>query len=96
MFFALFQRHFYCDSFTREENSIPNLPCTQRPFDNYWAFAVFSGPDLIANLSDVLKIIDTSFITCDDIDKLLFITSVKHLIKLFGHFNTLSVLLISQ
>ena len=36
-----------------------------------WAFAVFSGPDFIANLSDVLKIIDTSFIACDDIGKLL-------------------------
>ena len=59
------------NSFTREENCIPNLPCTQRPFGNYWAFAVFSGPDLIANLSDLLKIIDTSFITCDDIGKLL-------------------------
>ena len=89
--FALFHRHFYFDSFTREENCIPNLPCTQRPFGNYWAFVVFSGPDLIANLSDVLKIIDTSFITCDDIGKLLFVTRLKHLKKLFGHFNPLSV-----
>ena len=40
-----------------------------------WAFAVFSGPDFIANLSDVLKIIDTSIITYDDIGKLLFVTS---------------------
>ena len=37
------------------------------------------APDLIANLSDVLKIIDTSFIACDDIGKLLFVTSLKHL-----------------
>ena len=87
MFFALFHRHFYCDSFTREENCIPNLPCTQRPFGNYWAFAVFSGPDLFANLSNMLKLIDTSFITCDDIGKLLFVTSLKHLKQLFGHFN---------
>ena len=25
---ALFHWHFYCDSFTREENCIQNLPCT--------------------------------------------------------------------
>ena len=49
--FALFHSHFYCDSFTRED-CIQNLLCTQRTFSNYWAFAVFSGPDLIANLSD--------------------------------------------
>ena len=85
--FALFHRHFYCGSFTREENCIPNL----RPYGNYWAFAVFGGPDLIANLSDVLKIIDTSCITCDDIGKLLFVTSLKHLKQLFGNFNPLSV-----
>ena len=41
-------------------------------FGNYWAFAVFSGPDLIANLSDGLKIMDPGFITYDDIGKLLF------------------------
>ena len=80
----------------QEENYIPNLPCAQRSFVIYWAFAVFSGPDLIANLSDVLKIIDISFITCDDIGKVLFVTSLKHLKQLFGHFNPLSVLLISQ
>ena len=86
VFLPFFHRHFYCDSFTREENCVPNLPWTQRPFGHYWAFAVFSGPDLITNLSDVLKIIsdvlkiiDTSFITCDDIGKLLFVTSLKHL-----------------
>ena len=65
--FALFHWHFYCDSFTREEDCIQNLLCTQRTFGNYWAFAVFSGPDLIANLSDGLKIMDPGFITCDDI-----------------------------
>ena len=40
---------FAFHSFTREENCIPNLPCTKRPFDNYWASAMFSGPDFIAN-----------------------------------------------
>ena len=75
--FALFHRHFYCDYFTSEENCLQNLLCTQRPFCNYWAFAVFSGPDLIANLSDVLKIMNPSFITCDDIVKLLFDISLK-------------------
>ena len=64
--------------------------------DRLATFAVLSGPDLIANLSDVLKIIDASFITCDDIGKLLFVTSLKHLKQLFGNFNPLSVLLISQ
>ena len=71
----LFHRHFYCDSFSREEDCITkqNLLCTQRPFGNYWAFAVFRGPDLIANLSDGLKIMDPGFITCDKIGKLLFV-----------------------
>ena len=59
--FALFHWHFYCDSFTREEDCIQNLLCTQRTFGNYWAFAVFKGPDLIANLSDGLKIMQTAF-----------------------------------
>ena len=66
---ALFHWHFYCDFFTREEDCIQNL-CTQRTFGNYWAFAVFRGPDLIANLSDGLKIMDPGFITCDNIGKL--------------------------
>ena len=83
--FAFFHWHFYCDSFTREEDCIQNLLCTQRPFGNYWAFAVFSGPDLIANLSDGLKIMDPGFITCDDIGKLLFVIFWKHLKQLFGH-----------
>ena len=72
------------------------LSCSQRPFGNYWASAMFRGPDFIAKLSDGLKIIDPIFITCDDIGKLLFVTSLKHLKQLFGHFNPLSVLLISQ
>ena len=93
MFVAIFHRHFYCDSFTREENCIPNLPCSQRPFGNYWASAMFRGPDFIA---DGLKIIDSFFITCDDIGKLLFVTSLKHLKHIFGHFIPLSVLFISQ
>ena len=59
-------------------------------------FAVFSGSDLITNLSDRLKIMDSSFITFDDISKLLFIISWKHLKQLFGHFNRLPHLLISQ
>ena len=53
--FALFHQHFYCDSFSREEDCTQNLLCTQRTFGNYWAFAVFSGPDLNANLSYGLK-----------------------------------------
>ena len=65
-------------------------------FGNYWAFAVFSGPDLIANLSDGLKIMDPGFITCDDIGKLLFVIFWKHLKQLFGHFNPLPLLLVSQ
>ena len=96
MFFAIFHWHFYCDSFAREEICIPNLPCTQKPFDNFWASAMFRGPDFIAKLSDGLKIIDQIFITCDDIGKLPFVTSLKHLKHLFGHFNPLSVLFISQ
>ena len=57
---------------------------------------MFRGPDFIAKLSDGLKIINPIFITFDDIGKLLFVTSLKHLKQLFGHFNPLSVLLISQ
>ena len=78
--FALFHKHFYCDSFTREEN----LHCTQRPFGNFWTPAVFSGPDLMANLSDGLKIMDSSFITFDDIGKLHFVISWKHLVQLYA------------
>ena len=94
--FALFHWHFYCDSFTREEDCIQNLLCTQRTFGSFWAFPVFSGPDLIANLSDRLKIMDPGFITCDDIGKLLFVIFWKHLKQLFGHFNPLPLLLVSQ
>ena len=65
-------------------------------FGNYWAFAVFSGPDLIANLSNGLKIMDPGFITCDEIGKLLFVIFWKHLKQLFGHFNPLPLLLVSQ
>ena len=79
-----------------KKNALPNLPCTQRPFGSYWASAMFSGPDFIANLSDRLKTMDPIFITSDDIGKLLFVTSLKHLKQLFGLFNPLSVLLISQ
>ena len=45
--FALFHWHFDCNSFVREEKCIQNILCAQRPFYNYWAFAVFSGPDLL-------------------------------------------------
>ena len=66
-FFYLFRKNFYCNSFTRAENCIPNFLCTQSFFGNYWASAMFGGPDFFANLSDWLKIIDPIFITCDDI-----------------------------
>ena len=49
---------------------------------------------LIANLSDGLKIMDSGFITCDDIGKLLFVIFWKHLKQLFGHFNPLPLLLL--
>ena len=83
--FALFHWHFYCDSFTREEDCRQNLLCT-----------LLCGPDLIANLSDGLKIMDPGFITCDEIGKLLFVIFWKHLKQLFGHFNPLPLLLVSQ
>ena len=67
------------------------LSCTQRLFGNYWASAMLRGPDFIAKLSDGLKIINPIFITSDDIGKLRFVTSLKHLKQLFGHFNPLSV-----
>ena len=57
---------------------------------------MFKSPDFIAKLSDGLNVIDPIFITCEDIGKLLFVTSLKHLNHLFGHFNPLSVLFISQ
>ena len=57
---------------------------------------LFSGPYLIANLSDGLKIMDPGFITYDDIGKLLFVLFWKHLKQLFGHFNPLPLLLVSQ
>ena len=56
---------------------------------------MFRGPDFIAKLSDGLKIIDLIFITCDDIGKLLFVTSLKHLKHLFGHLNLASPSMIS-
>ena len=57
---------------------------------------MFSGPDFIENLSDGLKIIDTILITCDNIGKMITVTSLKHLKQLLGHINPLSILLISQ
>ena len=78
------------------DRDVLELHCTQRMFGNYWAFAVFSGPDLIANLSDGLKIMDPGFLTCDDIGKLLFVIFWKHLKQFFGHFNPLPLLLVSQ
>jgi hypothetical protein len=82
--FALFQRHIYCDSFTREKNCIQNLLCTQRPFGNYWAFVLLSGPDFVAYFSDGLKIMNPSFITCDNIGKLFFVIFWKHLKQLLA------------
>ena len=95
MLLPFFTGTFFCDSLTREEDCIQNLLCNQRTFGNYSAFAVFSGPDLIAYLSDRLKIMDPGFITCDDIGKLLFVIFWKCLKQLFGHFNQLPLLLIS-
>ena len=49
---------------------------------NVWqllGFAVFSGPDLIANLSYGLKIMDPGFITCDDIWQ----TAFCHILETF-------------
>ena len=80
--FVLFHWHFYCDSFTREEDCIQNLLCTQRKFGNYRALTVFRGPDLIANLSDGLKVMDPGFITCGHIGKPLFVIFWKQLKQL--------------
>ena len=92
-----FSPAFYCDSFIREEDCIQNLLCTQRTLGNYWVFAVVRGPDLIANLSDGLKIMDPGFIPCDKIGKLVFVIFWKHLKQqFFGHFNPLPLFLISQ
>ena len=55
-----------------------------------------SWPSFIANLSDGLEIMDPGFITCDEIGKLLFVIIWKHLRQLFGQFNPLPLLLISQ
>ena len=60
--------------------------------ENVWqllGICLFRGPDLIANLSDELKIMDPGFITCDKIGKLLFGIFWKHLKQLYGHFNPL-------
>ena len=61
---------FFTGTFTATPSPEKKIACTQRPIGNYWAFYVFNGQDLIANLSDKLKIMDPSFATCDDIDKL--------------------------
>jgi hypothetical protein len=57
---------------------------------------MFSGLDFVANFSDGLKIMDPSFITCDDIGKLFIVIFWKHLKLLFGHLNPLPLLLIGQ
>ena len=57
---------------------------------------MFRGPDLIANLSDGLKIMDPGFMTCDKIGILLFVIFWKRLKQSFGHINPLPFLLISQ
>ena len=51
---------------------------------------------LVAEILLLTFLIDSIFITFDDTGKLLFVISLKHLKQLFGHFNPLSVLLISQ
>ena len=79
----------------RSLHTKPSLQ-SKKSFGNYWAFAVFRGPDLIAYLSDGLKIMDPGFIICDEIGKLLFVIFWKHLRQLFWHFNPLPLLLISQ
>ena len=94
--FALFQGIFIATPSPEKKIAYQTFLCTQRPFGNYWASTMFSGPDFIANLSDGLKIKDPVFITCDEIAKLHFVTSLKHLKQLFGHFNPMFVLLISQ
>ena len=96
MFFCPFSSALLLRLLHQRRKLHTKLSCTQRPFGNYWASTMFRGPDFIAKLSDGLKIIDPIFITCDDIGKLLFVTSLKHLKQLFGHFNPLSVLFISQ
>ena len=85
--FALFSPALLLRLLHQRRRLHTNLLCTQRTFGNYWAFAMSSGPDFIANLSDGLKIMDPGFITCDDIGKLLFVIFWKHLKQLFGHFN---------
>ena len=96
VFVVLFTGTFAATPSPEKKFCIQNLLCTQGTFGNYWAFAVFRGPDLIANLSDGLKIMDPGFITCDKIGKVLFVIFWKHLKQLFGHFNPLPLLLISQ
>ena len=55
--FDLFNRHFYCDSFTREEDCIQKKPFldSKNVWQLFGACCVFRGPDLVANLSDGLK-----------------------------------------
>ena len=48
---------------------------------------MFSDPDYIANLFDRLKIIEPIFITCEEIGKLLFVLSLKHLKQLFMQYH---------
>ena len=96
MLLPFFTVTFIATPSPKKKIAYKTLLCTQRTFGNYSAFAVFSGPDLIANLSDGLKIMDPGFITCDDIGKLLFVIFWKHLKQLFGHFNPLPLLLVSQ
>ena len=70
---------FFTDTFIATPSSENKIAYKTFFARNYWMVAVFCGPDLIAYLSDGLKIMDTGFITCNDIGKLLFVIFWKHL-----------------
>ena len=90
--FALFHWHFYCDSFTRED-CIQNLLCTLAIIG---CLLCLVAQILLLTFLTGSKFMDPGFITCDDIGKLLFVIFWKHLKQLFGHFNPLPLLLVSQ
>ena len=76
------------------------LPEKKIAYKNFFALkerlAIIGRLPCFVALSDGLKIMETGFITCDDIGKLLFVIFWKHLKRLFGHFNPLPLLLIRQ
>ena len=65
--FALFHRYLYCDSFIREKIAFKTFFVLKYHLAIIWRLLC-----LVAKLSDGLKIMDPSFITCDDIGKLSF------------------------